>query len=337
MSKKWTNFTTLLVLTIFLIMFTAMISINAGYIHIPLDELLATLLGNGTNEHELTIFQFRLPRIFMAILVGMGISLSGAILQGVSQNPLADPGILGINSGAGLAVVLYMFFFEGTAFFNGWASVYVMPLTALAGAFFAAFLIYALSLKHGRVTPIRLLLMGIGINGAFQAALIIFQLKMEPSDFTKALTWLSGSIWGANWNFVWALLPWLLLLIPVALYKSRVLDILLLGDSPAMGVGVHVERERKLLLIIAVTLAGVSVSVGGGITFLGLIAPHITRRLVGSKHSHCLPLTAALGAFILLSADTLGRVIMAPSELPVGIIVSILGAPYFIYLLIKTL
>ena len=337
MSNRWMDFKALFVSTILCTIFVAIISINAGSIHIPFHELIATLSGNGTDDNELTIFQFRLPRICMALLVGTGISLSGAILQGVSRNPLADPGILGINAGAGFAVVLYMFFFQGTAFFNGWASVYVMPLSAFIGAFCAAFFIYVLSRKYGRITPIRLLLMGIGINGAFNAGLIVFQLKMEPNDFTRALTWLSGSIWGANWDYVLALLPWLLFLIPIAISKSSILDILLLGDPTATGVGVNVERERKLLLTIAVTLAGVCVAVGGGITFLGLIAPHITKRLVGSKHSKCLPLTAAFGAFILLAADTLGRVIMAPSELPVGIIVSILGAPYFIYLLIKSI
>ncbi len=336
MPSKVMDFKAVFVLTLLLILLAIVVSINAGYIKIPLTEVLATFVGKGSPDHQLTLFQFRLPRIVMAILVGMGISLSGAILQGVSQNPLADPGILGINAGAGFAVVVYMFFFQGSALINGWASIYVLPLTALTGAFLAAFLVYTLAKKRGQITPIRLLLMGIGLTAAFNAGLIILQLKMEPSNFTRALTWLSGSIWGANWSYVWALLPWLVVLIPLALYRSRVLDILQLGEAAAMGVGVQVARERKLLLFMAVALAGVCVAVGGGLSFLGLIAPHITRRLVGPKHSKCLPLTAAIGAFILLAADTLGRVIMAPSEMPVGIIVSILGVPYFIYLLIKS-
>ncbi|WP_327077967.1 iron ABC transporter permease [Peribacillus frigoritolerans] len=158
---------------------------------------------------------------------------------------------------------------------------------------------------------------------------------MEPNNFMKALIWLSGTIWGTNWTFVWALLPWLVVLIPLAIYKSKVLDVLRLGDPIAIGVGVQIEKERRLLLLISVALAGVCVSVGGGITLFGLIAPHIARRLVGVRHAKLQPLTAILGSLLLLSADTLGRVIMAPMELPVGIIVSILGAPYFIYLLVK--
>ncbi|MGE7604828.1 FecCD family ABC transporter permease [Peribacillus sp. NPDC097675] len=335
MRKERNLFKLLLIIGILLTVFVFFISINAGYIKIPLSEVINTLLGNGTPQNELTIFEFRLPRIVMAILVGMGIAVSGAILQGLSQNPLADPGIIGINSGAGFAIVLYMFFFQGTAFLTGWASVFIMPFAALVGAFLAAFLIYILSWKNGKVTPVRLLLVGIGINAAFMAGLVIFQMKMEPNDFMKTIVWLSGTIWGTNWNFVWALLPWLFILIPITFYKSRNLDVMSLGDQIAIGIGLPIEKERRVLLLISVALAGACVSVGGGITFLGLIAPHIARKLVGPRHARLLLMTAVLGGLLLLSADTIGRVIMAPMELPVGIIVSILGAPYFIYLLVK--
>lgn len=335
-SKNQQKFKVLLVSTILLTVAMLLVSINAGQIKIPLADVAATLFGQGTEQNEMTIFSFRLPRIVLAILVGMGIAVSGAILQGISQNPLADPGILGINSGAGFAVVLYMFFFRGSDFFSGDLSIFIMPLAALVGAFTAAFLIYSLSWKNGSVTPVRLLLVGIGINAAFGAGLIIFQMKMEPSNFMSAVIWLSGSIWGTNWTFVLTLLPWLLLLIPFALYKSRFLDVLRLSDQIAVGVGVPVERERRTLLFVAVALAGACVSVGGGITFLGLIAPHIARRLIGAKHSKIIPLAAVIGGLLLLSADTIGRIFMAPSEIPVGLVVSILGAPYFIYLLVKT-
>ncbi|MGN7401222.1 FecCD family ABC transporter permease [Cytobacillus praedii] len=336
LSKNQQKFKILMSVTSILIVIVFLLSINAGYLNIPMNEVFAALVGQGTPNNELTIFDFRLPRIIMALLVGMGIAVSGAILQGVSQNPLADPGILGINSGAGFAIVLYMFFFQGTAFFTGMLSIFIMPLTALAGAFIAALLIYLLSWKNGTVTPVRLLLVGIGINAAFGAGLIIFQMKMDSIDFMKAIIWISGTIWGTNWTYVWALLPWLLILIPFAVYKARFLDVLRLGDPIAIGVGVRIERERVILLLVAVALAGASVSVGGGITFLGLIAPHIARRLIGARHAKIIPLTAAIGALLLLSADTLGRVVMAPMELPVGLVVSILGAPYFIYLLVKT-
>ncbi|KXG08669.1 Iron-uptake system permease protein FeuC [Anoxybacillus sp. P3H1B] len=336
LSKNQKKFKLLLSITSMLTIMMLILSINAGFIKIPFDAVLATLIGQGTEQNELTIFQFRLPRIILALLVGAGIAVSGAILQGVSRNPLADPGIIGINSGAGFTTVLYMFFFQQTAFFKGELSVFIMPLTALIGAFGAAILIYMLSWKNGKVTPVRLLLVGIGINAAFGAGLIIFQMKMEPINFMKAIIWLSGTIWGTNWTFVLALLPWLILLIPYAVYKARFLDALSMGDEIATGVGVPIEREKRKLLIVSVALAGACVAVGGGITFLGLIAPHISRLLIGSRNAKLLPLTAIIGALLLLSADTLGRVIMAPVELPVGLVVSILSVPYFIYLLLKT-
>lgn len=311
------------------------VSLNTGLTKIPPLEVIQTLFGAGDEGTRMVLFDFRLPRMVLALLVGAGISLAGAILQGVSQNALADPGILGINAGAGFAVVLFMFFSQGTGFAIRTLSIFSLPFTALLGAFAAALLIYIIAWKNG-VTPVRLILVGIGVNSAFGAAMLVFQLMMEPNDFTKALVWLSGTIWGTNWTFVLALLPWLLILTPIAFYKARVLDVLNLGDPIAIGLGSHVERERRILLVLAVALAGACVSVGGGITFLGLVAPHLAKRIVGSKHARMLPVTVLLGAFLLLTADTIGRVILAPAEIPVGLVVSILGAPYFIYLLMKT-
>lgn len=320
-----------------LIVLAIFISINAGFIKIPFNDVLATLLGNGTEDNAITIFDFRLPRIVMAVMVGMGIAVSGAILQGVSRNPLADPGILGINSGAGLAIVLYMFFLQGSTLLSqGMLSTFIMPLIALIGAFSVALLIYLLAWKDGTTSPTRMLLVGIGINAACGALLIVFQLKMEPADFTKALVWLSGTIWATNWTFVWALLPWLVILIPLAIYRARILDIMTLSEPSAISVGVNINKERRNFLVLAVALAGACVAVGGGITFLGLIAPHIARKLVGASHKKVIPLSAVLGGLILLSADTIGRVVMEPMELPVGIVVAIIGAPYFVYLLVKS-
>ncbi|USK70469.1 FecCD family ABC transporter permease [Peribacillus asahii] len=312
------------------------ISVNTGYIDISFLSFIQTLLGNGSPDNALTIFSFRLPRICMAILVGIGIAVSGAILQSISSNPLADPGILGINSGAGFAIVLYTFFIQGLVFSNSWASVFLMPFIALIGALLAAAAIYLLAYKKGKVAPTRMLLVGIGINAAFSAGITIFQLRMEPTDFTRTLVWLSGSIWGSTWTFVLALLPWIVILIPIAFYKARVLDILSLNEMMAIGLGINLTKERKKLLVLAVLLAGACVAVGGGITFLGLIAPHIAKKLVGSSHSRIIPLSALIGALFILISDTISRIVIAPAELPVGIVLSIIGAPYFIYLLLKT-
>lgn len=326
----------MLVMTILciLIVLCFFISLHTGYIKITPFDVIKTLVGHGTVHNELVLLEFRLPRMVIACLIGAGLAISGAILQGVSQNGLADPGILGINSGAGLAVVFFLFFFQGSTSSLGLWSIMVMPVAALVGGLVAAFLIYILAWKKG-VTPTRLILVGIGVNAAFGAALIILQLKMDPRDFTQATIWLSGSIWGTSWKFVWAILPWIFLLLPYTIYKARYLNVLNLGDHIAIGLGAAVEKERRTLLILAVALAGSCVAVGGGIAFLGLVAPHLARRLVGPKHQVLLPTTALMGALLLLIADAIGRNLLSPSEIPVGLVVSALGAPYFIYLLIK--
>src|SRR5699024_1338868 len=241
-------------------------------------------------------------------------------------------GILGINTGAGFAVVLFIFFLQdlmGNVF-----SVLVMPLFALMGALLAALLIYVLAWKNG-VSPIRLVLVGIGINAGFSAALVILQLKMNPQDFRQATVWLSGDIWSANWTFVLALLPWILILVPYALQKSNTLNVLNLGDDIAGGLGSKVENDRRLLLIIAVALAGASVAAGGAIAFLGLVVPHIARRIIGPLHQYTIPISALMGGLLLMVSDTIGKNLLTSMEIPVGIVVAILSAPYFVYLLIK--
>lgn len=318
-----------------LIIVAFVISLNLGVIRMAPTDVLRTLLGFGSDRENLVLFDFRLPRIVIALIAGAGLAVAGAILQGVTQNELAEPGILGINAGAGLAVVLYIFFFQESLAGLGMISIFLMPFSALLGAGLAAFLIYILAWKNG-ASPIRLILVGIGVNAGFGALLLLFQLKMDPRDFMKATVWLTGNIAGSNWKYVVASLPWILILLPIAIYKARFLNILNLGDHLATGLGAETEKSRRILLAIAVALAGACVAVGGGIAFLGLVAPHLARRIVGPRNEILLPTAALMGALILLVADTIGRNIMSPLELPVGIVVSILGAPYFIYLLMKT-
>ena len=314
---------------VLLIAIACLLSLNFGVVSISPLEVLQTFLGNGGSKQELVLFQIRLPSIVLAILIGAGMAIAGAILQAITNNELADPGILGINSGAGLAVVLYI------AFFQHLGNVYLLPLFAFTGALLTAALIVWLSWKGG-FQSIRLVLVGIGVNAGLAALLIAFQLKMDPIDFMKAVVWLSGDLWATQWKYVWALLPWYIVLIPLALYKVKSLNVLALGSSISTGLGIAVSREKLILLFIAVAFAGLGVSCGGGIAFLGLIAPHIARRLVGAKHGYMLPVAAMLGALILLMADTIGRNIVLPAEIPAGIVVSLISAPYFIYLLMRS-
>ena len=314
-----------------LIIIMIFISLRTGVISISFQEVIETIFQQGSDRNKLVLFEFRLPGIILAILIGIGLAVSGAILQGITQNELADPGIMGINTGAGLAVVLYLFLSrEGFVV----SSIWMMPVAAMIGALFAAFLIYILAWKKG-VSPIRLILVGIGINAGFAAFITIFQLKMDPQDFRQVAVWLSGDIWNANWNTVLAFLPWIVILIPLVLRKVNALNVLTLGDDLASGLGVNVERDRQILLLLAVALAGASVSAGGAIAFLGLIVPHIARKLIGPLHQYIIPLSMFIGALLIITADTVGKVILAPTEIPVGIVVSVISAPYFIYLLLK--
>lgn len=311
------------------------ISLSLGMISISPKEVIQTLMGQGTDRQELVLFKFRMPRIILALLIGAGLAVSGTIMQGITQNGLADPGILGINSGAGFAIVLFLYSFQGIIPASSALSTYMLPFVALVGAFTAAILIYTIAWKKG-VSPIRLVLVGIGVNAAFGALLTILQLRMDPQNYRHVTIWLSGEIWSANWDFVYALLPWMLILIPVAMIKARNLNVFHLGDDIASGLGTHVEKERGFLLFIAVALAGAAVAAGGAIAFLGLVVPHIVRKLVGPLHNYVIPISALLGGFILIIADVIGSNILAPTTIPVGIVVAIVSTPYFVYLLMKT-
>ncbi|MBM7541965.1 FecCD family ABC transporter permease [Amphibacillus cookii] len=323
-----------MIVVVLLTIISFFISLNTGYIKIDWLDIFKVLVGAGTEQNQLILIDFRLPRIIIALLIGAGLAISGAILQSITQNELADPSILGIHSGAGLAVVLFIYFLRNTTLSLQPYSIFIMPFVALVGALLAACIIYLLAWKNG-LAPARLLLVGIGINAAFGAALIIFQLRMHPNDFMQATVWLSGDIQGTSWTYVVSLLPWIVILIPYVIYKARFLNIFLLGDQVAIGLGINLEQERTKLLFVSVALAGACVAVGGGIAFLGLIVPHLTKALVGSNHHVSLPNMALIGALLLLISDAIARSILAPSEIPVGLVVSCIGAPYFIYLLVR--
>ncbi|NFE94676.1 FecCD family ABC transporter permease [Clostridium botulinum] len=329
------RFTLIIGVLMILIITTILVGLNMGSLAIEPSDVIKTLIGQGSKSHEIAIFKLRLPRIVIGILVGTALAIAGTILQGVTKNDLADSGILGINSGAALFVVIYIYIMNGNIY-DGISNmtIFTMPIVALSGAIFGAFLIYILAWKKG-INSSRLLLIGIGINVAFTSILTIFQLRFTTQEFNRVMAWTSGSIWGASWKYVLAVLPFILIFTLLTIYKARYLDVLNLGDEVATGLGVEVEKERRKLIIYAVILAGVATSVAGSIAFLGLVAPHIARKLVGPKHKKLIPTAALVGSLILLIGDTIARNIIAPMELPVGIVVAIIGVPYFIYLMLS--
>ncbi len=315
-----------------LIVLTAVASMGLGYSPISYDRLLPAIFGQGTFKEDFILFSIRLPRILITLLAGMALALSGAILQSVTRNDLADPGIIGINSGAGVAIAVFFLFIPVEA----GAFVYLLPLVAFGGALATAALIYAFS--YSRTTglqPIRLVLVGIGFSMALSGVMIVLISSAEPEKVDFIASWLAGNIWGADWPFIVAILPWLLVLIPFTLYKANRMNVLGLSDPVAVGIGVSIEKERLALLLAAVALAAAAVSVTGGIAFIGLMAPHIAKSIVGPRHQLFLPLAILTGGWLLLLADTVGRNLLEPSGIPAGIMAALIGAPYFIYLLLK--
>lgn len=323
-----------MILCIFLtlITFTVVIGMGMGYSALSYDRLIPTLLGQGTFKEEFVLFSVRLPRIFITLLAGMALALSGSILQGITRNDLADPGIIGINSGAGVAITVFFLFFP----IEAGSFVYLLPHVAFFGALLTACLIYVFSYNRNvGLQPVRLVLIGVGFSLALSGVMIVLISSAERTKVDFIAKWLAGNIWGTDWPFIWAILPWLAILIPFTLYKANRLNLLGLSEPVAIGVGVSIEKERIVLLLTAVALASSAVSVTGGIAFIGLMAPHIAKALVGPRNQLFIPVAILIGGWLLLLADTIGRNLVDPDGIPAGIMVALIGAPYFMYLLLK--
>lgn len=309
-----------------------LISLNTGSIRLSPLRVIWTWLGEGSTVENLIMFEYRLPRILITILAGIGLGVAGAVLQGVSRNSLADPGILGINAGAGFGLIVFVSFFrtmEGSM-------ALLIPLFTFGGGVLIALLIFMLSYDRQRgLLPIRLILVGIAVAAGISAVTLLLSLKLDPDTYAFAATWLAGSVWGREWVNVWALLPWIVLFIPWVYLRSRTLDMFVLGDEIAASLGNSTTRSRIVLLLLAVGLASSSVAMVGSIGFIGLIAPHIARQLVGARHQYMIPVAAMIGMIMLLSADTIGRSIFQPNFVPAGVVVALIGGPYFIYILFK--
>ncbi|MHC5761743.1 FecCD family ABC transporter permease [Nostoc sp.] len=317
----------LLLLLLFTLAILGM-SLSLGNYPVPPADIVKAVVGLPTQDPEsgFVVVTLRLPRVLISWLVGVGLATAGTILQGLTRNPLADPGIVGVNAGAALAAVTLIVLFPAVP------TMY-LPLAAFGGAFVVGCLIYLLA-GTGEKSPLRLVLVGVSlaaIMGAFTTLMLTFG---KITDVTRALVWLAGSVAGKSWEQVWQLLPWILIFVPFALLLTRELDTLQLGDLVAKGLGSRVTWQRSKLLLVSVALAGSSVAIAGTIGFVGLMAPHLARRLVGSSiHQNLLPVAALIGGLLVAAADFLGRTLFSPTELPCGLLTAALGAPYFFYLL----
>ncbi len=325
----------ILVLCVLLLLAAVALSIMTGSYSISPSDLLTTLLNKGSRAHTFAIFQIRLPRIVLALLVGSALGVSGTILQGITKNPLAEPGMIGINAGSALFVVLWIS--HGANAYSSSLSdgkVLLMPLLAIAGAFCTTAFLYGYSWRNG-IRPIRFLLTGVGVNAGITAVISFYQLQMSRGDYNQVLMWTNGSLWGSSWRYILVSAPLILLLLVLVWTHSRTLDILSLGDEGAAALGVSTQRTRIWFLAAAAALAALATAVAGSIAFLGLLGPQIALRIAGVRHRLLLPLAALISSILLIIADMLARNLFSPLEIPVGILVSMIGIPYFIYLMMK--
>lgn len=298
-------------------------SVTLGTLKFSFMQIWDALLGRGEQLVIDVLFDLRLPRVLVALVIGMNLATAGALMQAVMQNPLADPGIIGISAGASVGGILLMLALPQYA--------YLVPPVAFAGALFAAFLIYVLAWKDG-FTPVRIILSGVAINALLGSLTGLISILFSDR-LQGALMWLNGSLSGQTWLHFKILIVYSVPALFLSFFCIRAANVLLLGDEKAHSLGISVNRCRIFLSIIGAFLAGISTSTVGIIGFIGLVIPHILRILVGSDYKSLLPFSMFGGAVLVLGADTFARTIASPIELPVGIVMSVFGAPFFLYLL----
>lgn len=300
----------------------SLLSLQLGVILVPWRSLLTD--WQPGREHYYVLMDYRLPRLLLALFVGAALAVAGVLVQGIVRNPLASPDILGINHAASLASVSALLLIPSLP-------VMVLPLLAFAGGMVGLFLLKMLANTR---QAMKLALTGVALSACW-ASLTDYLMLLHPQDVNSALTWLTGSLWGRDWTFVKIAVPLLMVFLPLSLRFCRDLDLLALGDARAATLGVSVSRTRFRGLLLAVAMTATGVAVCGPISFIGLVVPHMVRKITGGRHRRLLPVSALTGALLLVIADLLARVIHPPLELPAGVMTAIIGAPWFVWLLVR--
>lgn len=332
---KKRNFKITISILMFLLLVAVIFYLSWGTYKIGFFDIINTLLGQGTKLQKAALINTRLPRMLIGIAVGIALSIAGALLQTITKNELADSGIIGINAGAAVAAVIFIFL-KTDNYYNelGDVSIYVLPFMAILGAGISAAIIYFLSGRN-RIRPRRLLLIGLGINAGLNAFITFFTFRGGVSDYNRVLIWTSGSLWGAGWSYSKILIPLVTIMFALVLINYKKLDVLNLSEEHSVCLGLNLNKERKRFLTYAVILAGAATAFAGNIGFIGLVSPHIAKKLVGPYHKNFLIISAIISSIIILFADAVSRNLFSPIEIPVGITISIFGVPYFIYLMMK--
>lgn len=333
MKKK--RFTIVLMILVVMLILAFGVTLCWGTYKVSPLEVFRTLIGKGTKLQNTAILNIRLPRLLVGSFVAIALSTAGAILQTITKNDLADTGIIGINAGAAVAAVMFITFSTGAYYSTlGEFSIFVLPFMAIVGAGVTSFIIYIMS-SRGGIRPKRLLLIGIALNAGLNAFITFFTFRGGVGDYNRVLVWTSGSLWGAGWSYGKVIIPIVTIMFIIVLMNHKKLDVLNLSEEISISLGLNLEKERKKFLSYAVILAGTATAFAGNIGFLGLVSPHIARKLVGPYHKNFVVISAMISVIIMLVADAVSRNLFSPIEIPVGITISIFGVPYFIYLMMK--
>ncbi|RYE25553.1 MAG: iron ABC transporter permease [Sphingobacteriales bacterium] len=338
-SLKW--FAPLLVV---LLPVSVLLSVGTGAVHISPIQVGGILLkwiginnSIGFSEMQESVFNvLRLPRVVLASIIGAALAISGAAMQGLFRNPLADPGLVGISSGASLfAVAFIVTGLKASLHFSSLGGIYAQSIFTFAGAFIATILVYRLSQSGGKTIVSMMLLSGIAINALCSAITGLFTYSANDAQLRSIVFWTLGSLGGASWINVLGILPFTLIPILLLPRMAKSLNAFALGETNAAHLGVNTEKTKRTIIVLVACCVGASVAVAGVIVFVGLVVPHIVRMIVGPDHRYLLTLSAIAGAILLVNADIISRTLFQPSEIPIGIITGILGAPFFLYILIK--
>lgn len=302
-------------------------SLAFGDVSLTWLELFDALTGTGDPDLQsaMIVFDLRLPRVLLALLVGMALATAGTITLAIMRNPLAEPGVLGINSGAAAAAMAVIVLIRDPP-------VALLQAAGFFGAAAMALAVYGLAWRAG-TSSLRIILIGIGLSSLATAGTTFLSAFGDIGDVQRAMVWLAGSVYDANMVKVRLLALWLIVPVALAFLGARELDLIRFGDNSARSLGQPVDLVRGLMIVLVTLLSGAAVAVSGLIGFVGLVAPHIARRLVGASHARILPVAALVGACLVVAADLLGRIILPPAQLPAGIVTGLVGAPYFAYLL----
>lgn len=318
-----------LFLLVFFLTLVVLIASTSGALNLPVLKLLS---GNLSEQQQAVFFSIRLPRILLAIIVGAALAVSGASLQGLFRNPLADPGLIGISSGAALAVAI-MIVIAGP--FSGTLGLYGLAIAAFTGGLITSLIIFRFARFDGNTSVTYMLLAGIAINAMTAAATGFLSYLSNDQELRTLTFWTMGSLGGALWPSVIIsasiVLPALFFLIK----NARQLNVLILGEDEAKNLGINSEKLKRNIIIYTALAVGAAVAVSGIIGFVGLVVPHLIRLTIGPDHRLLIPFSALLGAILLIIADTAARTAAAPAEIPVGIFTSLIGGPFFLWLLIK--